>query len=350
MKRERIVCAVIGIAVVVSLLSYPATNTPAQIFNCSLRRDVEIPYPYEYFKTRILANAAFEIKFTVRDNANNKLYVRFIPGTHDPVVTVAGKTLTYYLGSDLYGTTKSNYETIGSIDDDVLVPSIRELFFQAAAVESEWVYYDYDDGNNARITDITLSSDQARIKYIEFWDDEFRDANMHPDSQDFEDFSDLEDAEWENLTPNTGAPSIVDDDDVLYLAIAIPSGYSSPYYGSYYPYYPTSYPYYPTSPRVYYGTGFYPGGSLSSYRGNYPSFSYGSSSGYPGSYPYNYQGFYPSGYQSGFMSGYLAGTIGRYPYSYSTGLFGGSYMPFRGFSSQRPTYGMGTPPFGSFFI
>jgi len=341
MKRERIVCAVICLAAVVSLLSYPATNVLAQTFNCTVRRDVEIPYPYEYFKTRILANVAFEIKFTVRDNANNKLYVRLIPGTHDPVVTVNGKTLTYYLGSGLYSTTKSDYETIGSIDDDVLVPGIREMFFQAAAVESEWAY-DYD-GNNARITDITLSSDQARIKYIEFWDNGFRDANMHPGSQNFEDFDDLEDTEWENLTPTTGAPSIVDDDDVLYLTLTIPAGYYSSPYSPYYPYYPSS-------SRVYYGTGFYPSGSLSSYRGNYPFFSYGYGSGYPSYNPSSYQGVYPSGYQSGFMSGYLAGTSGRYPYSYSTSLFGGSYMPFWGPSSQRNTYGMGIPPFGSFFI
>ena len=343
MKRERLLCAVIGLAVIVSLLSCPATNVPAQIFNCTVRRDVNIPYPYEFFKTRILANAAFEIKFTVRDNENNKVYVRLIPGTHDPVVTVDEKTLTYYLGSGLYGTTKSDYETIGSSEDDVLVPGISDMFFQATAVEDEWTY-EYDT-NYARITDITISSDQARIKYIEFWDNEFRDANMHEDSQDFEDFDDFEDTEWENLTPNVGVPAIIDDDEVLYLTLTIPPQYSTPYY--YNPYYS----YYPSSARVYYGnmSSFYPGSSLSSFRGNYPFFPYSYSSSYP-SYPYSYQSFYPSSYQSGFMSGYLAGTSGRFPYSYSTALFGGYYRPFLGLPSSRTVYGMGIPPFGSFYI
>lgn len=344
---------VFGLAFIASLLLIPTMDASAQIFNCTVRRDVEIPYQYGFFKTRILANAAFEIKLTIRDNFEEKVYVRLIPGTEDPAVTVDEKTLTFYLGSNLYGSTKTGYEVIGSSEDDYEVLGISQLFFQAAILDEDWVYE--FDGGDARITDITISSDQARIKYIEFWDNEFRDANMHVDSQDYEDFSDLEDAEWENLSPNTGAPTILNNEDVLYLTTTIPPNYTPTYFPPYYGYpggstntYNVYYGNYPGS----YPGGFYsgyPSGPLASFRGNYMGGLYpGYSSLYPGAYPGAYSSFYPSNFQNAFLTSYTNSYYGIPPITNPAGNFGGNPYAFLGLGSLRPTYGFGYPLYGGF--
>ena len=361
MKKGRFsifVLSVFGLALFFSFLFIFSMDVSAQIFNCTVRRDVEIPYQFDYFKTRILANAAFEIKFTIRDNLNEKVYLRLIPGApdpNDPSITIDGKTLTFLLGSGLYSSTKTDYEIIGSSEDDYEIPGIGELFFQAAVLDQDWTY-DFD-GGDARITDITISSDQTRIKYLEFWDNEFRDANMHVDSQDFEDYSNLDDAEWENLTPNTGEPTILNNEDVLYLTTSIPAYYPPIYYP---PYYSSLYPSYPSTPvnvyNYYYGnypgsysSGLYnyPAGSFASFRGNFPTTLY---QGYPSLYPGSYTGSFQSSFFGTYPGTYPGTYYGYSPYTFTNpaGGFGGYTYPFVNVSSFRPTYGVGYPLYGGF--
>lgn len=365
MKKERIslfIIIIFCLALFSSLSFISSMDVSAQTFNCIVRRDVEIPYQFEYFKTRILANAEFEIKFTIRDNSNEKVYVRLIPEApdpNDPAIIIDDKTLTYLLGSGLYGSTKTDYERLGLSDDDYEIPGLSEMFFQAAVVDPNNWAYDFD-GGDARIIGITISSDQARIKYLEFWDNEFRDANMHEDSQDFENFSNLVDAEWENLTPNTGDPTIITNEDVLYLTTSIPPGYPPmyyplPYYG--YPYnYGSLYPTYPSGPiNVYNYYGNYPGyyrgglyssypsGSFASFRGNFPGAFY---QGYSSLYPGAYTGSFQSPLWGGYPGTYYA--YGTFPFSNPAGGFSGYPYAFPGSSAFRPTYGFGYLPFGGF--
>ncbi|MGA1839813.1 MAG: hypothetical protein ACMUIU_04225 [bacterium] len=361
MKKDRIAMFIIiiffGLSVFTSLLSFPLMEVSAQTFNCIIRRDVEIPYQFQYFSTRILANAKFEIKLTIRDNSNKKVYVRLIPGApdpNDPAVSVDDETLTYLLGSGIYISTKTDYERIGSSEDDYEIPGFSELFFQAAILDDDWIY-DFD-GGDAKIIGITISSDQMRIKYLEFWDNEFRDANMHEDSQDFEDFSNLADAEWENLTPNTGEPTIINNEDVLYLTPSIPPGYPPifsplPYY-SYPSYYGSLYPSYSSSPvnvyNYYYGNypgayySSYPSGPFASFRGNLPSTFYqGYSTLYPGSYTGSFRNLFSGTYPATY--GY-----GLYSFTDPAGGFGGFNYGFPGFVSSRNIYGFGYSPYGGF--
>ncbi|MGA1790516.1 MAG: hypothetical protein ACMUIM_03440 [bacterium] len=351
-----IIIFIFSVTLLISFFFNPVSKVSAQTYNCIVRRDVNIPYTFQYFKTKILANAAFEIKFTVRDNFNTKVYVRLIPGANDPAITVDDKTLSYHLGSDLYGSTKTDYEVLGSSEDDVEIPSIGEMFFQAAVVDGDWIY-DYDSGE-ARITDITISCNQARIKYLEFWDNEFRDANMHPDSQEFGDYANLDDAEWENLTPDIGIPTILGDPEVLYLNVIIPSPYIPPTYPPYYNTYYGSFNY----PRVSYGNywpsnpafnlaglfGGYPGGSYSTFRGNYPAtYSWG---GYPGTYTGNYLGNYMSSILYSSPANYFNTYYSNYPFGFSGGFFGTNYGSLFGLSSLRPNYGFGLTSFNNIYF
>jgi hypothetical protein len=350
MKNEwfvKFIIIAVVFTILPSFLFILTSKVSAQVFNCIVRKDVEIPYPFEYFKTKILANANFEIKFTIRDNSDNKLYVKLIPGSHDPAVTVDDKILTYYLGSDSYSSTKSSYDVIGSSEDDVEIPGISQLFSQASESSEDWVYV-YDEGD--AITYITISSDQLRIKYLEFWDDEFHDANMHADSQDFENFDDLEDADWENLTPNTGAPTILDNEEALYLTLNISQSYSSSAYPSYYyGFYPGNYSnvYYGNFPSTYpsyYSSSFprsYQSGPLASYRGNFPV-------GFSGAYPSIYSSAYSWTPQVGFFGSYYTGYYsGGYPFGYSGAFYSGYGFPW-GLGSITPIYGFGIPRFGGF--
>jgi len=350
-KFTLIICFSLTLASLFAFTKIASSET----FYCVVRRDVDIPFPFEYFETRMLANATFEIKFTIRDNTNNKLYVRLIPGESDPNepdVSVEDKTITYYLGDDLYGSTKSDYEVLGSADDDFEVPAISQLFSEIVAADPNWPY-EYD-GGDARITDITLSSDQARFKYLEFWDNPLRDGNMHEESQDFEDFDDFDDTEWENLTLNTGAPTLLKNEDALYLTTSVPPNYPPSYYP---PYYSPYYPGYTTFPRVYYGNypgslypgSFYPSGSynwfqsgpLSAYRGNFPLGYY---AGYSSSYPWAYSRGYPGGYYGNYWTSYYS----QPPFYTPGGVFSGGYAPFLGVR-QTPIYGLGLTSFGRYF-
>ncbi len=317
------------IFIVFFIVFFPKTGLLAQPFYCIAKRDVNIPYEYQNFKAKLSANSPYEIRLTIEEAYEGKeLEIKFITGGTVGDFGVDGKALLYYLGNDAYNLTNPVYMILGpegAESTDIPIPAIYGLFMNAKLEdEVSWSGYDWDQyiwDANARIKKITISTNNVKIKYIEFLNDF---GEPHPDSQYFSDYSNFDETGWENLTLTTGESFISTDDEILFLRTLQAQTSFDPFF-SYSPYgYPFSYSYYP------YGV---PQSSLPMW-------------GYPGGYQNFYSTLYTPHFPSGWNFASYLNTQSRNFYPYYAPSYGNYTSSYRPYSSSFIS-GLFNP-FGSF--
>ena len=215
----------------------------AQTINVDTDHDMypEIPGNYQYMEIKILPNSYFEIILEIEEEISGEtLYIVFAADEDEGDVDVDGDTMTYYLGDDIYSSTKTSYDIYGDDSEDIELPGIWELFIMAWDESIDWDTYDWpapglDAGVNSMIKNIRIkSTDKVKVQYFEFYDNIDRLGSPHPASQDFDDYDDIgnEEADWDNNKSSTGTVSI-STDGTLYLR-----NNNTDYYEQYGPYGP----------------------------------------------------------------------------------------------------------------
>lgn len=204
----------IGIALL--LLCLRASGTNAAELNVMVERDLGVAHTHEFFKMGILAQSHFEITFHVTEAGGAQVQIKLAAGgNYGDFDVVDENTFVYYLGPDVFGPYKTDYDIIGTdAADNVEILSFTAFFILATFEDvSGWDTHRWNPGGV--ITKVTIASeDRIKVKFIQFLNST---GEAHSDSQDFGVFFTLDEAGWINLSPFTGDPIIATADGALYL-------------------------------------------------------------------------------------------------------------------------------------